>query len=87
MPELIQYHVPESTNDPFPWQDDALCAQIDPDLFFPESGDWLAARQAKEICAACPVAEQCLGVGMRFNYGIFGGLTPSQRREIGGAKW
>ena len=31
----------------------ALCAQVDPELFFPEKGE--PTRDAKAVCAACPV--------------------------------
>ena len=42
------------------WRDDAVCATTDPDLFFPESRDVRAERQAKKICAGCPVVQDCL---------------------------
>ena len=35
------------------WTVDALCAQVDPDLFYPEKGD--QAREAKRLCAGCDV--------------------------------
>ena len=62
------------------WQDDALCAEVGPDLFFPDDG--ASARPAKSICADCPVAAQCLELGMTVSDGIFGGLTPKERRDL-----
>jgi WhiB family redox-sensing transcriptional regulator len=39
------------------WQADALCAQTDPEAFFPEKGG--STRDAKRICAGCDVKAQC----------------------------
>jgi WhiB family redox-sensing transcriptional regulator len=35
------------------WQDQALCAQTDPEAFFPEKGG--STREAKRICVGCEV--------------------------------
>jgi WhiB family redox-sensing transcriptional regulator len=35
------------------WQTDALCAQTDPEAFFPEKGG--STRDAKKVCGACNV--------------------------------
>ena len=40
------------------WQDQALCAQTDPEAFFPEKGG--STREAKRICQACAVRDECL---------------------------
>ncbi|HEY2763323.1 MAG TPA: WhiB family transcriptional regulator [Pseudonocardiaceae bacterium] len=62
------------------WQERALCAQTDPDLFFPETGG--SAREAKQICRLCEVRTPCLdyalATGERF--GIYGGLSERERR-------
>ena len=34
------------------WQDRALCAQTDPEAFFPEKGG--STREAKRVCRGCP---------------------------------
>ena len=36
----------------------ALCAQVDPDLFFPDKGE--SPRPAKRVCASCEVRAECL---------------------------
>ena len=57
----------------------ALCAQVDPELFFPETGQ--SAAPAKAVCAACPVRELCLTTfGPLVDHGVVGGLTADQRR-------
>jgi WhiB family redox-sensing transcriptional regulator len=59
----------------------ALCAQVDPELFFPEKGQPSGA--AKAVCAACPVTELCLATfGPLVGDGVVGGLTAGERREL-----
>lgn len=65
------------------WRIGAPCSTVDPDLFFDVSEDDKdALKQAKLICRGCPVAQQCLDTAMiqREEYGVWGGMTPSQRR-------
>ena len=39
--------------DPTPWMASALCAQVEPDLFYPDrSAD---TREAKKVCGQCEV--------------------------------
>jgi len=59
------------------WKDDGLCAQIDPELWFPEKGH--NAAQARRICFRCPVRAQCLAAGRYEQHGIWGGLTYHER--------
>ena len=40
------------------WQDRALCAQTDPEAFFPEKGG--STREAKRVCRGCEVRAECL---------------------------
>lgn len=66
------------------WRDDAECADIGGDLWFPNKGE--AAHQAKAICnTKCLVREQCLEyavVHTDIQVGIWGGKTSSQIRAI-----
>lgn len=64
------------------WQYDALCAQTDPEAFFPEKGG--STREAKSICAKCPVREQCLEWALDHDerFGIWGGLSERERRKV-----
>lgn len=63
------------------WRVDALCAQTDPEVFFPERGD--SGARAKRICGECPVRLQCLDNAMASDehFGIWGGLTEKERRR------
>jgi hypothetical protein len=67
---------------PQPWADQALCAEVDPELWFPEKGE--SARPAKQVCARCPVRRPCLDYALATGEpnGIWGGLTPPQRRAL-----
>jgi WhiB family redox-sensing transcriptional regulator len=65
-----------------PWMLDALCAQTDPEIFFPEKGG--SSRAAKSVCARCDVREQCLRYALEHDekLGIYGGLAPRERRAL-----
>lgn len=64
------------------WQTDALCAQTDPEAFFPEKGG--STRDAKRICASCEVKAQCLEYALKNDerFGIWGGLSERERRKL-----
>lgn len=66
------------------WTDQALCATVDPELWFPEKG--ALNREAKRICGGCPVAAECLEYALARNerYGIWGGYSELQRRGMRG---
>jgi WhiB family redox-sensing transcriptional regulator len=56
----------------------ALCAQVDPDLFFPEKGQ--PSAPAKAVCARCPVTALCLATfGPLVDHGVVGGLSERER--------
>lgn len=64
------------------WMTDALCAEVDADLFFPEMGG--STREAKAVCAECLVRAECLDyaleTGQRF--GVWGGMSERERRRL-----
>jgi len=66
------------------WQDRALCAQSDPEMFFPEAGGAADARQAKQVCGSCGVRAECLGYALEHDerFGIWGGLSQEERRGL-----
>jgi WhiB family redox-sensing transcriptional regulator len=72
------------------WQVDGLCRGNHSYLFFPPSSverkDDRERREerAKAICRVCPVQEPCLefAVEIREPYGIWGGLTELERRQV-----
>lgn len=68
---------------PEPWMKDGKCREegVDPDLFFPDSKAASGAiPEAKKICAACPVAAQCLAYAVRKNeqFGVWGGMSTQE---------
>ncbi len=67
---------------PETWTLDALCAQTDPEVFFPDRGQ--NPKAAKRICAQCPVAEICreIAVADPAITGVWGGTTHRERQQI-----
>lgn len=64
------------------WTDQALCAQVGDDLWFPEKGG--SVRLPKRICSGCPVREPCLEYALETSqmFGVWGGMTEQERRRI-----
>jgi WhiB family transcriptional regulator, redox-sensing transcriptional regulator len=60
------------------WRAAGACLTADPDLFFPRTRQ---VSKAQQICAACPVRQECLEFAMRTSqpHGIWGGTTPEER--------
>ena len=64
------------------WQERALCAQTDPEAFFPEKGG--STREAKRVCLECEVRQECLSYALAHDerFGIWGGLSERERRRL-----
>ena len=64
------------------WQERALCAQTDPEAFFPEKGG--STREAKRVCLSCDVRDDCLEYALANDerFGIWGGLSERERRRL-----
>jgi WhiB family redox-sensing transcriptional regulator len=65
-----------------PWVDQALCAQIDHDLWFPDVGG--STQAAIRVCKACPVQQECLEYALKRSepHGIWGGYSERERRRL-----
>lgn len=72
------------------WWEQAVCARVDPEVWFPASRRIAELNRAKELCADCPVRAQCLDEAMRAEgaagasnrSGVFGGQSPTARRRL-----
>lgn len=67
------------------WRLAATCLGEDPDLFFPEAGE--SNREARAICARCPVRQPCLDWALANQapgqeVGVFGGTSGRERRRM-----
>jgi WhiB family redox-sensing transcriptional regulator len=65
------------------WRESAACAQTDPELFFPSTGE--VPRDALRVCAGCEVRKPCLAFALTQGTaldGVWGGTTTWHRREL-----
>jgi hypothetical protein len=59
-----------------------------PDVYYPEPYSGIpvatAIELAKGLCAGCPISDLCLRVALanKITDGIWGGLTPDERRQL-----
>lgn len=68
------------------WMASAVCAQTDPEIFFP-AGDMEQAELALNLCRRCPVVDKCRDWGDRTEgargitlvHGILGGEISTHR--------
>ena len=76
------------------WRLEAVCATVDPEIFFPHErirldGDADPYKEARAVCAVCPVKAECLADvesweswAVSSRHGMFGGLTPDERMTL-----
>jgi WhiB family transcriptional regulator, redox-sensing transcriptional regulator len=72
----------EGTDEELDWTERALCAETDPEAFFPEKGG--STREAKKVCLSCDVQAECLEYALANDerFGIWGGLSERERRRL-----
>jgi WhiB family transcriptional regulator, redox-sensing transcriptional regulator len=82
--ERVFRQAPEDHAGSSPWWDRAACRGAATDLFFPVGAAAGEARWARQICARCPVQEQCLAYALASGqqYGIWGGRDEQERRQL-----
>ncbi|MGO9657371.1 MAG: WhiB family transcriptional regulator [Acidimicrobiales bacterium] len=67
------------------WTERAACRDAPGSDFFSDlyrSHKAAEIAAAKAICAKCPVRKQCLSAGLDEEFGIWGGLTAEERRQL-----
>ncbi|MFB0617289.1 WhiB family transcriptional regulator [Streptomyces sp. AGS-58] len=70
------------------WSDQAACRDQDLTIFYPEDFPaglvLMVTREAKSVCARCPVIEECLKAAMARSEpnGVWGGLDKDERRIL-----
>lgn len=69
------------------WRLRAACRGLDPELFFPHRAELEGLRLALEVCATCPVQDECLQWALDHSEreGVWGGLAANARRKVGSA--
>lgn len=80
VPEIPGWNLPDP--DEMSWQDQALCAQTDPEAFFPEEGG--STQEAKRVCWGCEVRAECLEYALATDerFGVWGGLSERERARV-----
>lgn len=68
---------------PLSWMDEAVCAEVDPELFFADEA-WTMTENARYLCSTCPVLDTCREYAIRQAglMGVWGGLTHSERVAV-----
>jgi WhiB family redox-sensing transcriptional regulator len=81
--------LPMPLQEVYEWQYDGACAGADPAQFFSPEAERGAPKErreeaAKVICQDCPVIMTCRehALSVQEPYGVWGGLSESDRREI-----
>jgi WhiB family redox-sensing transcriptional regulator len=79
---LLRMHTETTVTPDLSWQEEALCAQTGGDFFFPEPGS--SVRDAKRICALCPIRSTCLEFALSNDerFGVWGGLSEKERLAL-----
>ena len=79
---IMNVELIDTTEDEHSWQERALCAQTDPEAFFPEKGG--STRDAKKVCVGCDVRGEYLEYALEHDerFGIWGGLSERERRKF-----
>lgn len=62
------------------WQERALCAETDPEVFFAEKGEAQKVKLAKAVCSRCEVFDECQTDTLENpqQHGVRAGMTPRQ---------
>ncbi|MBN9791166.1 WhiB family transcriptional regulator [Pseudonocardia sp. TMWB2A] len=84
---LIPITDPAATTTGNRWRDEAACAGLDTELFFPVDDRTTSIETPRRVCRGCPVRAACLADVLATEdparrYGIAGGTTPGERRVL-----
>jgi WhiB family redox-sensing transcriptional regulator len=74
------------------WEERAVCASVDPELWFPAKSG--SSKPAQRICNGwagsppCPVKRECLEKALEGDdrFGVWGGLSERDRERLTGRK-
>lgn len=74
--------------DPEPWMTRGACRGDDPDKWYPTNSNPEDVSPAVIVCRRCPVRKECTTYALVNDekYGIWGGLTLSERDSLRGSK-
>lgn len=80
--EALTVRRPHPDDAVWSWTALAACRGMAPETFFPGRG--APTREAKAVCARCPVKADCLKAALeeRERFGIWGGFSERERRRL-----
>jgi WhiB family redox-sensing transcriptional regulator len=85
---MNEVKLPAVRIDDWQWHARAACRGMGSDTFFYSENERgrnrrLREQAAKAVCRTCPVIAECLNWALTVNepYGIWGGLSPDERRD------
>ena len=84
---LVALADPDAPDPSTGWRDEAACAGLDTELFFPVDDRAPSVEPPRRVCRACPVRAACLADALSTEdparrFGIVGGTTPAERRSL-----
>lgn len=79
-PRLLRASTADNHSD---WRSDALCREVDPEIFFPLSTG-ASEDYAVDWCRGCDVQAECLATALNAGdtEGVWGATTPKDRRAM-----
>lgn len=69
------------------WRHQAVCREVEPELFFPNGSTGphlLQIEEAKAVCRRCPVMQHCQewALTTRMPDGVWGGMSEAERTTV-----
>nr|WP_315986786.1 WhiB family transcriptional regulator [Streptomyces sp. Isolate_219] len=69
------------------WRHQAVCREVEPELFFPAGSTGphlLQIEEAKAVCRRCPVMQHCgeWALTTRMQDGVWGGMSEAERTTV-----
>jgi len=78
--DLVLSHPPPG------WVTQGLCTREEYDFMFPEPPNINHYYAQRKMCRECPVMDLCREYGFDEPHGVWGGLSPKERRLRGGGR-
>lgn len=86
-------YTPDTIHGGYEGMETAPCTRVPPETFYVETGQ--SVEKAKTVCDPCQFRQPCLSQAMRIEgtfgsrarYGVYAGLSPSERAKLHTRGW